>query len=196
MQNMVSFILLLTPLIVPSSTQTRTVTLESLDQRLEQLKTQARTHYEILEAYLRVDVLENSLTPVKSDTEDIEDQGREHLEAFLKHREDFTLQSTDIRELLAVVGATQNATSQLLTELDTLKGRQAVSAAVQTFLGGLFVIYLLTIISWGLVKRCQKVREEKAREEFELLERKLQSSKARRRAKEKSAKEAPVPSQK
>ena len=109
---------------------------------------------------------------------------------------DFTLQSTDIRELLAVVGATQNATSQLLTELDTLKGRQAVSAAVQAFLGGLFIVYLLTIISWKLVKRCQKVREEKAREEFELLERKLQSSKARRRAKEKSAKEAPVPSQK
>ena len=75
MQNMVSFILLLTPLIVPSSTQTRTVTLESLDQRLEQLKTQARENFELAGAYLSVNVVEDSLTPVKSDTEDIKDQG-------------------------------------------------------------------------------------------------------------------------
>ena len=176
MHNMVSFILLLTPLIVPSSTQTRTVTLEALAQQLEQLE------------FLSLGV--------KSDTEDIEDQGREHLEAFLKHREDFTLQSTDIRELLAIVGATQNATSQLLTELDTLKGRQAVSAAVQASQVFLFVVYLLTIISVYVVKRCKKVREKSQRKEFELLEKKLLSNKAKRRAAAAREKSAPAPSQK
>ena len=196
MQNMVSFILLLTPLIVPSSTQTRTVTLEALAQRLEQLKSLSDAQYDVLETYLRQDILENSLTQVKSDTEDIEEQGRVHLEAFLKHSEDFTLQSADIKELIAVVGATQNATSQLLTELDTLKGRQAVSAAVQASQVFLFVVYLLTIITIYVVKRCQKVREESQRREFELLERKLLSNKARRRAAAAKEKSAPVPSQK
>ena len=170
MQNMVSFILLLTPLIVPSSTQTRTVTLESLDQRLEQLKVKAAVYYLALEAYYQA----------------LDDQYIEH----------FTLQSADIKEIIAVVGATQNATSQLLTELDTLKGRQAVSAAVQASQVFLFVVYLLTIISIYVVKRCQKVREESQRREFELLERKLLSNKARRRAAAAKEKSAPVPSQK
>ena len=63
MQNIVSFILLI-PLIVPSSTQTRTVTLELLDQRLEQLKVQAGSDFDLFAAYLSVDILENSLKPV------------------------------------------------------------------------------------------------------------------------------------
>jgi len=175
MQNMVSFILLI-PLIVPSSTQTRTVTLETLAQQLEQLK------------YLTVGV--------KTETEDIDTETEVHLETFLKHQEDFALHSADIRELLAVVGATQNATSQLLTELDTLKGRQAVSAAVQASQVFLFVVYLLTIISIYVVKRCKKVREKSQRKEFELLEKKLLSNKAKRRAAAAREKSAPAPSQK
>ena len=187
MQNMVSFILLLTPLIVPSSTQTRTVTLDTIANWLEQWKTLSDAQHDLVETYLN---------QVKTFTEGLEDQGQEHLEAFLKHREDFTLQSADIKELLAVVGATQNATSQLLTELDTLKGRQAVSAAVQASQVFLFVVYLLTIISIYVVKRCQKVREESQRREFELLERKLLSNKAKRRAAAAKEKSAPAPSQK
>ena len=52
-----------------------------------------------------------------------------------------------LETLLAVVGATQNATSQLLTELDTLRGRQAASAAVQASQALILVLYLLTTIS-------------------------------------------------
>ena len=109
---------------------------------------------------------------------------------------DFTLQSTEIRELLAIVGATQNATSQLLTELDTLRGRQAVSAAVQASQVLMFVVYLLTTISIYVVKRCRKVREKSQRKEFELLEKKLLSNKAKRRAAAAKEKSAPAPSQK
>ena len=171
MQNMVSVILLI-PLIVPSSTQTRPT-----DPTLKTLA------FQISAAVVEIGHIRDAIEGIKDVIQDGSPAQPDLLTA-------------QIIEIIAVVGATQNATSQLLTELDTLKGRQAVSAAVQASQVFLFVVYLLTIISWGLVKRCQKVREEKAREEFELLERKLQSSKARRRAKEKSAKEAPVPSQK
>ena len=103
---------------------------------------------------------------------------------------DSTLQSTEIRELLAIVGATQNATSQLRTELDTLRGRQAASAAIQASQVLMLVVYFLTILSIYVVKRCQKVREKAQQKEFELLEKQLRSSRAKRRAaaaKEKSA---------
>ena len=111
---------------------------------------------------------------------------------------DFTLQctagSTEIRELFAIVGATQNATSQLLTELDTLRGRQAVAAAVQVSQVLMFVVYLLTVLSIYVVKRCQKVREKSQKREFELLEKKLLSNKAKRRAAAAKEKSAPAPS--
>jgi hypothetical protein len=108
---------------------------------------------------------------------------------------DFTLQSTEIRELLAIVGATQNATSQLRTELDTLRGRQAASAAVQASQVLMLVVYFLTIISIYVVKRCRKLREKAQRKEFELLEKQLRSSKAKRRAAAAKEKSAPAPSQ-
>ena len=110
MHNMVSFILLLTPLIIPS---TQTVTLEKLAQgqdnlfqRLSELGgNQAR--------------LQTVLRAANAETAEIKTEDLAQFEVFLNQREDFTLQSTDIRELLTIVGATQNATSQLLTELDT-----------------------------------------------------------------------------
>ena len=108
---------------------------------------------------------------------------------------DSTVQSTEIRELLAIVGATQNATSQLRTELDTLRGRQAASAAVQASQALILVVYLLTTISIYVVKRCRKVREKAQRKEFELLEKQLRSSKAKRRAAAAKEKSAPAPSQ-
>ena len=101
----------------------------------------------------------------------------------------------EVSEILAIVGATQNATSQLRTELDTLRGRQAVTAAVQASQVLLFVVYLLTIISIYVVKRCRKVREKSQRKEFELLEKQLRSSKAKRRAAAAKEKSAPAPSQ-
>ena len=101
---------------------------------------------------------------------------------------DSTLQS-------AVLVLVQNATSQLLAELDTLRGRQAASAAVQASQVLLLVVYFLTIISIYVVKRCRNVREKSQRKEFELLEKQLRSSKAKRRAAAAKEKSAPAPSQ-
>jgi len=169
MQNMVSFILLI-PLIVPSSTQTRTATLETLAQQLDQL---------------RVEALQ-----IRNGIEGIEDfEG-------IDTDSDTGLLTAQIIELLAAVGATQNATTQLLSELDTLKGRQAASAAIQLAQALMFVAYLLTTISIYVVKRCKKVREKSQRKEFELLEKKLLSNKAKRRAAAAREKSAPAPSQK
>ena len=101
---------------------------------------------------------------------------------------DSTLQS-------AVLVLVQNATSQLLAELDTLRGRQAASATVQASQVLLLVVYFLTIISIHVVKRCRKVREKSQRKEFERLEKQLRSSKDKRRAAAAKEKSVPAPSQ-
>jgi hypothetical protein len=59
----------------------------------------------------------------------------------------------------------------------------------------MLVVYFLTIISIYVVKRCRKVREKSQRKEFELLEKQLRSSKAKRRAAAAKEKSAPAPSQ-
>ena len=104
MHNMVSSLLLLTLLIVPS---TQAIKLEELADWLEVWRKQSLAQYMILKA---------SLIKVEAEAVDVEEQ----LETLLA---DFILQSTDIRELLTIVGVTQNATSQILAELDTLRGR-------------------------------------------------------------------------
>ena len=105
----------------------------------------------------------------------------------------------DFTELIKIVQVTQNATSQLLfqcnssqllTDLQTLRGRQAVNGAVQVGQVLMFVAYLLTIAVLYLVKHCNKHRERLAQSEFELLEAKLQSNKAKRRAAAARAKSA------
>ena len=102
----------------------------------------------------------------------------------------------DFTELVKIVQVTQNATSQLLTDLQTLRGRQAVSGAVQVGQVLMFVAYLLTIAVLYMVKHCNKHRERLAQSEFELLEAKLQANKAKRRAAAARAKSAPGPSPK
>ena len=67
----------------------------------------------------------------------------------------------------------QNATSQLLAELDTLRGRQAASAALQVVQFFLFIGYLLTLATIYVVKQCRMHRERLAEEEVELIEQKL-----------------------
>ena len=81
--------------------------------------------------------------------------------------------------------AGQNATSQLLVELETLQ--------VVQFL--LFIGYLLTLSIIYVVKQCKKHRERLADEEVELIEQKLQERKARRRAAAAKAKAVPGPNQ-
>ena len=80
------------------------------------------------------------------------------------------LQSTEFIELLATVQSVLNATSQLQIELDTLRGRQAASAAVQATQLLILAVYFVTIFSIYLVKRCQEVREKSQQKDFELLE--------------------------
>ena len=104
------------------------------------------------------------------------------------------LQSTEFIELLATVVATKNATSQLQIELDTLRGRQAASAAVQASQVLMLVVYFVTILSIYLVKRCQEVREKAQQKDFELLEKQLRSSRAKRRAAAAKEKSAPAAS--
>ena len=72
--------------------------------------------------------------------------------------------------------------SQLLIELQILKGRQAVGGAVQGGQVFMFLAYLATIAVFYLVKHCRKHQEKVARTEFELLETKLQASRSKRRA--------------
>ena len=174
---MLSSLLLLALLILPSALQQQ----RTVEQRIGEV------------ANWVAEALENQVG-LSTDLGKIEAEAvgvRAQLETLLA---DSTLQSTEIRELLAIVGATQNATSQLRAELDTLRGRQAVTAAVQASQVLLFVVYLLTIISIYVVKRCRKVREKSQRKEFELLEKQLRSSKAKRRAAAAKEKSAPAPS--
>ena len=89
----------------------------------------------------------------------------------------------------------QNATSQLLAELDTLRGRQAASAALQVVKFFLFIGYLLTLATIYVVKQCRMHRERLAEEEVELIKQKLQERKAKRRVAAAKAKAAPGPSQ-
>ena len=102
--------------------------------------------------------------------------------------------SRQLDTLLAIVIATKNATSQLQIELDTLRGRQAASAAVQASQVLMLVVYFLTILSIYVVKRCQKVREKAQQKDFELLEKQLRSSRAKRRAAAAKEKSAPAAS--
>ena len=168
---MLSSLLLLALLILPSALQQQ----RTVEQRIGEV------------ANWVAEALENQVG-LSTDLGKIEAEAvgvRAQLETLLA---DSTLQS-------AVLVLVQNATSQLLAELDTLRGRQAVSAAVQASQVLLFVVYLLTIISIYVVKRCRKVREKSQRKEFELLEKQLRSSKAKRRAAAAKEKSAPAPSQ-
>ena len=100
-----------------------------------------------------------------------------------------------IREINLRLQMRQNSTSQLLAELDTLRGRQAVSAAVQVGQVLMFIGYLLTISVVYTVKLAKKHRELRANQEFELIEQKLQARKAKRRAAAAKTKAVPGPSQ-
>ena len=88
----------------------------------------------------------------------------------------------------------ENATSQILEELDVVRSRQAASAAVQASQVIMMVTYFLTILVTILVKRCQKVSEKSKRKDFERLEMQLRTSKSKRRAAAAKEKSAPAQS--
>ena len=60
----------------------------------------------------------------------------------------------DFADLVKTVQETQNVTSQLLVDLQVLKGRQAVAGAIQGAQVFMFLAYLSTIFVFYLVKHC------------------------------------------
>ena len=88
----------------------------------------------------------------------------------------------DFAVLVQTVKEAQNVTSQIVIDLQVLKGRQAVAGAIQGAQVFMFLAYLVTISVFYLVKHCKKHQEKVALKEFELLETKLQASKSKRRA--------------
>ena len=162
---------LLALLIIPSALQqfpplTVKEHLDAIDEWLDQWKTlSSGSQARIIESQLS---LELSLKEVVAEAVGVKEQLEELL--------------VDFAELVKIAQATQNVTSQLLTDLQVLQGRQAVSGAVQAAQVFMFLAYLATIAVFYLVKHCRKHQERVAREEFELLETKLQASRSKRRA--------------
>ena len=169
---------LLALLIIPSALQQYTLTVNehllAIDEWLSQWKTlSSESQARIIESQLS---LELSLKEVVAKAVGV----RAQLEELL----------VDFAELVKIAQVTRNMTSQFLTDLQVLRGRQAVSGAVQGGQVFMFVAYLVTIAVLCLVKHCNKHRERLAQSEFELLEAKLQSNKAKRRAAAARAKSA------
>ena len=171
MDNMLGSLLLLALLILPSALQQQTKT---VDQKIDELG----GWLERWKAFSVENQAEQEVTlkEVVAAAEGV----RAQLEKLL----------VDIVELVNVTRG-QIDTSQLLGELETLRGCQAVSAAVQVSQVLMFVGYLLTIFIVYMVKRCQKASERKQNQEFELIEQKLQANKAKRRAAAASARTQP-----
>ena len=98
----------------------------------------------------------------------------------------------EVADLVKAVQVTQNVTSQLLVDLQVLKGRQAVAGAIQGAQVTIFVLYLVTIFVLYLVRHCKKHHEKAAttrREEFEQLYQAIRNK--RRAAASRAAKQSP-----
>ena len=76
----------------------------------------------------------------------------------------------------------QNATSEILSELETLRGRQAVAATIQVVQLLLFLTYLVVQGVLYVVKKCKKHHARKVEEEIEMMESRLMQRKSKRRA--------------
>ena len=167
---MVAPLLLLASLIIPSALQQQT---ETVDQKLVALSEwlgEWRTYSSDAQVQLADNQVETGtqLDKVVAKAEGVRAQLEDLIEDFV--------------ELVKIAQATQNETSQLLTDLQVLKGRQAVAGAVQGTQVFMFLAYLATIAVFYLVKHCRKHQGRVAREEFELLETKLQASRSKHRA--------------
>ena len=88
----------------------------------------------------------------------------------------------EVSDILEAAQLIRNTTSQLLTDLQTLRGRQAVSGAVQVSQVLMFLAYILTIFIAYMVKYCQEARARHQTQEFELIEARLLERRSKRRA--------------
>ena len=121
-----------------------------------------------------------SASPQNSPTTCVSKSSEQDYAVYLKR----TVEAIEVvvEELVKLVNVTKANVTQILIDLQTLRGRQAVSGAVQGGQVFMFVAYLVTIAVFYLVKHCKKHQQEVARTEFELLEAKLQASRSKRRA--------------
>ena len=174
MDNMLGSLLLLALLILPSALPQQTKT---VDQKLAELGRYVQDW--------------KAVSPTLAHQEEQGETLEEVVAAAVGVRAQLEKLLVDFAELVKIAQVTQNATSQLLTDLQTLRGRQAASGAVQVSQVLMFLGYLLTILIVYMVKRCQKESERRQNQEFELIEQKLQASKAKRRAAAASARAQP-----
>ena len=86
-----------------------------------------------------------------------------------------------IREFNLQLQVVQNATSEIIDTLDSLKNRQALAATIQVFQLLLFLGYLFTLAILYAVKKCKQHRARQVEEEVKLMESRLQDRKAKRR---------------
>ena len=177
MYNMYGCLFLLALLIIPSALQQQTETVDQKLVAISELLGEWRTYSndaQVLIAGNQVkitdnqDDLEDTLNKVVAEAAGVKAQLEELL--------------VDFTELVKIGQVIQNVTSQLLIDLQVLKGRQAVGGAVQGGQVFMFLAYLVTIAVFYLVRHCRKHQEKVARTEFELLETKLQASRSKRRA--------------
>ena len=174
---MVAPLLLLASLIIPSALQQQTEPVEQKHVALYDWLGEWKTYS--ADAQDLITKNQVKITDNQDDLVDTLDKVVAEAEGVKAQLEELIV---DFTELVKVAQATQNVTTQLLTDLQVMKGRQAVGGAVQGAQVFMFLAYLATIAVFYLVKHCRKHQEKVAREEFELLETKLQASRSKRRA--------------
>ena len=114
MYNMPGSLLLLALLILPSALQQQTKT---VDQKLAE--------------FGRYVIDWKAVSPTLAHQEEQRETLKEVVAAAVGVRAQLEKLLVDFAELVKIAQVTQKATSQLLTDLQTLRGRQAVSGAVQ-----------------------------------------------------------------
>ena len=92
-----------------------------------------------------------------------------------------TLKQRSVRAATAFE-VVQNATSEILIELETLRGRQAVAATIQVVQLLLFLAYLMVQGVVYAVKKCKKHQARQVEEEVEMMESRLMHRKYKRQA--------------
>ena len=187
MHKMVGPLLLLASLIIPSALQQQA---ETVEEKLEVISDWL-VDWKTLSSDTQVLITRNQVL-ITENQDDLQDTLNKVVAEATEVKAQNEQLLVDLADLVKTVQGTQNVTSQLLVDLHVLKGRQAVAGTIQGAQVFMFLAYLSTLFVFYLVKHCKKHHKKVAREEFELLESKLQASRSKRRAAAaKAAKQSP-----
>ena len=171
MFKMFSCLLLLTALLLaPSAPQQHTKT---VDQKLADIAVWLQ-NWKAESSQNQVKITENQVLLVQqqNDFHDTQVGLRDTLEEVV----------TEAVSVKAQLSELQNLTSEILTDLQVLKGRQAIAGAIAVAQVCMFITYILFCLGIYLVKHCKKRQEKVAKAEFALLEKQLTESRRKRRA--------------